>query len=163
MGLFMHLYTHTLDHQGIFYHEQLLFIYFFAYVFAFLIFPLFVQSLSHVQLFVTSWTATHQASLSFTISQSLLRFMSTESMMPSNHLSPQGRTPSHSRRTLAFRPQKSKGIHFRCHLARGAGPAHLAVSPTASCGLRGFLLCRLVAWGLPVPGEGSRCRINAGD
>ena len=122
-----------------------------------------VQSFSHIQLFATPWTTVHQASLSFTISQSLLRFMSTESMMPSNHLSPQGRTPSHSRRTLAFRPQKSKGIHFRCHLARGAGPAHLAVSPTASCGLRGFLLCRLVAWGLPVPGEGSRCRINAGD
>ena len=32
------------------------------------------------------WAATHQASLSFTISQSLLRFMSTELVMPSNHL-----------------------------------------------------------------------------
>ena len=42
-----------------------------------------VQSLSHVQLFVTSWT---EASLSFTISWSLLKLMSTESMMPSNHL-----------------------------------------------------------------------------
>ena len=45
-----------------------------------------VQSLSHVQLFVTSWTASHQASLSFTISQSLLKLMSIESAMPSNHL-----------------------------------------------------------------------------
>ena len=45
-----------------------------------------VQSLSHVRLFVTPWTAAHQASLSFTISWSLLKFMSTESMMPSNHL-----------------------------------------------------------------------------
>ena len=35
---------------------------------------------------MTSWTAAHQASLSFTISQSLLKFMSIESMMPSNHL-----------------------------------------------------------------------------
>ena len=45
-----------------------------------------VQSLSHVQLLVTTWTAAHQASLSFTISQSLLKLMSTESVMPSNHL-----------------------------------------------------------------------------
>ena len=35
---------------------------------------------------VTSWTAAHQASLSFPISQSLLEFMSIESVMPSNHL-----------------------------------------------------------------------------
>ena len=45
-----------------------------------------VQSLSHVQLFATPWTATHQASLSFTNSWSLLKLMSIESMMPSNHL-----------------------------------------------------------------------------
>ena len=45
-----------------------------------------VQSLSHVQLFVTPWIAAHQASLSFTISQSLLKLMSVESVMPSNHL-----------------------------------------------------------------------------
>ena len=45
-----------------------------------------VQSLSHVWLFATPWTATHQASLPFTISQSLLRFMSIESVMPYNHL-----------------------------------------------------------------------------
>ena len=36
--------------------------------------------------FVTPWTAAHQASLSFTVSQSLLKHMSTKSMMPSNHL-----------------------------------------------------------------------------
>ena len=41
-----------------------------------------VQLLSHVWLFVTPWTAAHQASLSFTISQSLLKVMSTESVMP---------------------------------------------------------------------------------
>ena len=45
-----------------------------------------VQLLSHVQLFVTLWTAAHQASLSFIISHSLLKLMSIESMIPSNHL-----------------------------------------------------------------------------
>jgi len=45
-----------------------------------------VQSLSHVWLFATPWTVAPQASLSFTISQSLLKFMSTELVMPSNHL-----------------------------------------------------------------------------
>ena len=44
------------------------------------------QSLSCVQLFVTPRTAAHQASLSFTISRSLLKLMSTESVMPSNYL-----------------------------------------------------------------------------
>ena len=45
-----------------------------------------VQSLSHVQLFVTPWTAAHQASLPTTDSQSLPKLMSIESVMPSNHL-----------------------------------------------------------------------------
>ena len=45
-----------------------------------------VQSISHVHLFVTPWTAECQASLSFIISRSLLRLMSIESVMPSNHL-----------------------------------------------------------------------------
>ena len=45
-----------------------------------------VQSLSRVQLFVTSWTATNQASLSFTISWSFLKLMSIELVMTSNHL-----------------------------------------------------------------------------
>ena len=45
-----------------------------------------VQLLSHVRLFVTAWTAAHQASLSITNSQSLIKLMSTESVMPSNHL-----------------------------------------------------------------------------
>ena len=45
-----------------------------------------VQSLSHVQLFVTPWTAARQASLSITNSWSLLKLMSIESVMPSNHL-----------------------------------------------------------------------------
>ena len=46
----------------------------------------FVQSLSHVQLFATPWTAVHQASLSFTVSWSFLRLMSIDLMTPSNHL-----------------------------------------------------------------------------
>ena len=45
-----------------------------------------VQSLSRVQRFVTPWTATCQASLFITNSQSLLKLMSIESVMPSNHL-----------------------------------------------------------------------------
>ena len=53
-------------------------------------FPLYqfssVQSLSCVQLFVTPWTAAHQAYLSITNSQSLLKLISIESVMASNHL-----------------------------------------------------------------------------
>ena len=45
-----------------------------------------VQFSHSVRLFVTPWTAAHQASLSITNSQSLLKFMSIESVMPSNHL-----------------------------------------------------------------------------
>ena len=45
-----------------------------------------VQSLSCARLFATPWTATCQASLSITNSQSLLKLMSIESVMPSNHL-----------------------------------------------------------------------------
>ena len=62
-----------------------------AFFFFFLVTGLFLlllvlQLLSHVRLFVTPWTAAHQASLSFTISWSLLRFVSFDSVMPSNHL-----------------------------------------------------------------------------
>ena len=49
-------------------------------------FAVAVQSLSHVQLFATTWITAHQASLSFTISWSLLKLMSIELVMPSNHL-----------------------------------------------------------------------------
>ena len=44
------------------------------------------QSLSHVRLFATPWTAAHPASLSSTISHSLLKFMSIELVMLSHHL-----------------------------------------------------------------------------
>ena len=45
-----------------------------------------VQLLSLFRFFSTPWTAAHQSSLSFTVSQSLLELMSIESVMPSNHL-----------------------------------------------------------------------------
>ena len=45
-----------------------------------------VQLLSHVQLFATPWTAAHQASLSITNSQTLLKLISIKSMMSSDHL-----------------------------------------------------------------------------
>ena len=48
--------------------------------------PVVVQSLNHVRLFATPWTGAHQANLSFTIPQSLLKLMSIELVMPSNHL-----------------------------------------------------------------------------
>ena len=54
-----------------------------AYSHAFVV--VVVQSLSCVWLFTIPWTAACQASLSFTISQSLLKLMSIESVMPSNH------------------------------------------------------------------------------
>ena len=49
-------------------------------------FAVVVQSLSRVLLFATTWAAERQASLSFTIFQSLLKLMSMESVLPSNHL-----------------------------------------------------------------------------
>ena len=45
-----------------------------------------VQSLSGIQFIVTPWTAAHQAPLSFTVSQSLLKVMSIEWVMSPNHL-----------------------------------------------------------------------------
>ena len=45
-----------------------------------------VKSLTHVPLFATPWTVAHQASLSITTSQSFLKLMSIESVIPSNHL-----------------------------------------------------------------------------
>ena len=52
-----------------------------------------VHSLSLVWLFATPWTAAHQASLSITNSQSLFKFMSIESVMPSNHSHPLSSPP----------------------------------------------------------------------
>ena len=49
------------------------------------VFDVVAHSVSHVWLFATPWTAAHQASLSFTISQSQLKLVSIESVMPSNY------------------------------------------------------------------------------
>ena len=51
-----------------------------------LIFPSSVQLLSHFRTFATPWTTARQASLSITNSRSLLKLMSIESVMPSNHI-----------------------------------------------------------------------------
>ena len=53
-----------------------------------------IQLLGPVQLFATPWAAARQASLPFTISQSLLKLMSVESVMPSNQQS--WKSPSHA-------------------------------------------------------------------
>ena len=50
------------------------------------VYSVVVQSLRHVWLFATPWTAAYHASLSFIISQSILKLMSIELVMPSNHL-----------------------------------------------------------------------------
>ena len=51
-----------------------------------IIYLVVVQLLSHVRIFATPWTAAHRVSLSFNISWSLLKLMSTESVILSNHL-----------------------------------------------------------------------------
>ena len=51
-----------------------------------LLYAVAVQSLSCVRLFATPWTAAYQASLSFTVSQILLKLMSTELVTPANHV-----------------------------------------------------------------------------
>ena len=63
--------------RGFDYHQQILLN---------ICFVVIVQSLICVQLFETTWTAAHQASLFFNISWSLLKLMSIESVMPYNHL-----------------------------------------------------------------------------
>ena len=57
-----------------------------VYVYTYIHIIFLVQLLSHVQLFMTQWTAACQASLSSTISQSFLKFMSIELVILSNHL-----------------------------------------------------------------------------
>ena len=87
-----------------------------------------VQSLSRVQLFATPWTAARQDSLSLTISWSLLKLMSIESMMPSNHLirchtftsCPQSFLASESFPELALRTRwpQYQGFSFSISLMR---------------------------------------------
>ena len=65
-------------------HEKRNHVHFFLFIIKILIVT--VQLLSHVRLFSTPWTIACQAPLSFTVSWSLLKFMSIESVMLSNHL-----------------------------------------------------------------------------
>ena len=64
----------------------------------------------YVQLFVTPWTAAHQAFLPFTTFQSLLKLMSIESVMPSNHLAPSLLPPS----PLALNLSEHQGLFSLC-------------------------------------------------
>ena len=68
------------NHESIPYNKSLS-----LHMYILLIFSGVVQLLSHVRIFATRWTAVCQASLSFTISWSLFKFTSTESVMLSNH------------------------------------------------------------------------------
>ena len=77
-----------------------------------------VHSFSHVWLFATPWTAAHQTSLSITNSQSLLKLMSIESVMPSSHLilfHPLFLLPSLFPRTRAFSKELTLCIKWSKH------------------------------------------------
>ena len=71
-----------------------------------------VHSLSHVRLFATSWTTAHQASLSLTISWSLLRLMFIESVMPSNQLILYGLLQSFP---AIFSNESTVGTTYKCN------------------------------------------------
>ena len=108
---------------------------------------LVVQLLSRVRLFATPWIAARQPSLSFTVSQSLLKFMSIESVIPSNHLifcHPLLLLPSvfpSPSQSFPVNQQFASGGHSFC--VHACGCAHARA---------GVLLC--VCWGGSWPGEG---------
>ena len=89
----------------------------------------FIKLLSCVRLFATPWTAAHQASLSITSSQSLLKLMSIESVMASNHLI--------LRRPLLLLPPIPPSITFHFHALEKAVATHSSV----------------LAWRIPGTGE----------
>ena len=75
-----------------------------------------VQLISHVQLFMTPWTAAHQTSLSFATSKSLLKLMSIELVMSSNHLI--------LSRPLLFLPSlQASGYFLMSQLFASSGPS----------------------------------------
>lgn len=98
---------------------------------------LVVQLLSRVRLFATPWIAARQPSLSFTVSQSLLKFMSTESVIPSNHLifcHPLLRLPSvlpSPSQSFPVNHWFGSGGHSFCVQARGC--AHACWCPPLVC------------------------------
>ena len=101
-----------------------------------------VQSLSHVQLFVTPWTAACQASLSITNSWSFVKLMSIESVMSSNHLifhSPLLLLPSIFPRIRAF----SKSQFFTSSGQRIGVSASASVLPRS---IQGWFPLGLTGW-----------------
>ena len=107
----------------------------------------FVQSLSHVRLFVTPWTAARQAFLSFTISRSSYKLMSTELLMPSNRLI-LGHPP-------VFLPSIFPSIRvFSCELALPIRwPKYwsfsFSISPSLRLSILGFCFSFLLTMQLP--------------
>ena len=93
-----------------------------------------VQSLSRVRLFATLWTAARQASLSFTICWSFLKFMSIESLMSSDHL------------TLCFPLLLLSSIFPSIRIFSNESVVHIRWSKYWSCGVRKtlFFLIHLV-------------------
>ena len=80
-----------------------------------------VQSLTHVQLFVTPWTAAHQAPLSITNSRSLLKLMSIELVMPFNHLIHPLSSPSPSAFNISQHQGLFKLVGSLHQVAKGLG------------------------------------------
>ena len=87
-------YDNSLIHCIVYFHICILFTFFkwkkkfykLGKIIPWCCFVVVVRSLSHTWLFVIRWAAAHQASVSFTVSQSLFYFMVIELVMPSNHL-----------------------------------------------------------------------------
>ena len=99
-----------------------------------------VQSLSHIQLFATPWTAAHQAFLSITISQSLPNLMSIESVVPSNHLTlcrPLLFLPSIFPRIRVFSNESALCIRWPKYWSFS-----FSISPSNKCS--GLISCRIV-------------------
>ena len=102
-----------------------------------------MQLLSRVWLFVTPWNATHQASLSITSSQSLLKFMAIEMVMPSNPLilyHPLLLTPSIFSRIRVF--SNESALHIRCQSIGASSSASVLPMNIQSwfhLGLTGFI------------------------
>ena len=99
-----------------------------------------LQSLSCVQLFVTPWTSARQASLSITNSQRLLKLMSTESVMPSNHPPSSSLGPHSLQLTRLLCPCDSPGLNT------GVGCYALLHGIFPTQGLNLHLLCSCLHW-----------------
>ena len=111
-----------------------------------------VQSLNHVWLFATPWTATHQSSLSITNSQSLLKLMSIVSAMPSNRLifyHPLLLPPSIFPSTMVFSNESVLHITWRTGIGIGIGRTGIGISASAlvpPMNIQDWFPLRLTAW-----------------